>query len=151
MQLCEPTWCTKESENVQGTLELSNFHSVRRGWPKVSLCWDSGKFSCSAKHSFAANQRFIAFYGQRPAQLDRLQEMFPADVVQHRWLMTVANSLMWAIPLRYTSYLDDLYVNEEVYADQWTHFMSICLADWTSSLSWVRWHIEPEVDMFQDI
>jgi hypothetical protein len=91
-----------------------------------------------AKHSFAANQRFIAFYGQRPAQLDRLQEMFPADVVQHKWLMTVANSLMWGLPRRYTSYLDDLYVNEEVYADQWTHFMSVCLADWTTSLSWVR-------------
>ena len=73
--------------------------------------------------------------------------MFPADVVQHKWLLTVANSLMWGIPLRYTSYLDDLYVNEEVYADQWAHFMSVCLADWTSCVSWVRWRIVSEVDI----
>jgi hypothetical protein len=100
-----------------------------------------------AKHSFVANQRFDDFYGQWPAKLDRLQKMFPADVVQHKWLSTVANVLMWGLPRRYTSYLDDLNVNERVYADQWTHFMSVCLADWTSSVSWVRWHIEPEVDI----
>ena len=54
---------------------------------------------------------------------------------------------MWGIPRRYTSYLDDLYVDEYVYPDQWAHFMSVCFADWTSSLSWVSWHIAPEVDI----
>jgi hypothetical protein len=100
-----------------------------------------------AKHSFAANQRFDDFYGQWPAKLDRLQKMFPADVVQHKWLSTVVNVLMWGLPRRYISYLDDLNMNERVYADQWTYFMSVCLTDWTTSLSWVRWHIEPEVDI----
>ena len=50
----------------------------------------------------------------------------------------MANSLMWGVPQRYISLLEDLYVNEQVYVDQWTHFVSLCLADWTSSLSWVR-------------
>ena len=101
-----------------------------------------------AKHSSSANSRFCAFYGQQPAQLDRLQQMFPTGVVRHMWLSTTVNLLMWGIPLHYTSLLDDLYVNEEVYADQWTRFMSVCLADWETSLSWVRWRIEPEVDIF---
>ncbi|KAG8216880.1 hypothetical protein J3R82DRAFT_7147 [Butyriboletus roseoflavus] len=81
------------------------------------------------------NQRFITFYGQRSAQLDRLQEMFPTDVVEHKWLSTVADLVMWSIPRHYDSLMQDLYVNEQVYADQWTHFISICLADWTSSIS----------------
>ncbi|KAH0826640.1 hypothetical protein J3R83DRAFT_5025 [Lanmaoa asiatica] len=88
------------------------------------------------KHSFAVNQRFVTFYGQQPAQLDRLQEMCPADVVEHKWLSTLANLLMWGVPRHYNSLLVDLYANEQVYADQWTHFMSNCLADWTSSFSW---------------
>lgn len=94
------------------------------------------------------NQRFVTFYGQRSAQLDRLQDMFPADVVEHKWLSNVANLLMWGIPRHYSSLLEELYVNEQVYADHWTHFMSTCIADWTNSLSWVRWCIEPEVDIF---
>ena len=80
----------------------------------------------------------MTFYGQQPAQLDRLQEMFPTDALQHKWLSTVADWLMWGIPQHYTSLLDDLYVNEQVYADQWTRFVSLSLSDWTSSLSWVR-------------
>ncbi|KAG6377423.1 hypothetical protein JVT61DRAFT_15226 [Boletus reticuloceps] len=83
-----------------------------------------------------SNQQFVTFYGQQTAQLDRLQEMFHPNGVQHKWLSNAANFLMWGIPLHYTCLLDDLYVNEEVYADQWTRFLSICLADWTSSLSW---------------
>ncbi|KAF8137515.1 hypothetical protein EV363DRAFT_1318186 [Boletus edulis] len=76
-----------------------------------------------------SNQQFVTFYGQQTAQLDRLQEMFHPNDVQHKWLSNAANFLMWGL-------LDDLYVNEEVYADQWTRFLSTCLADWTSSLSW---------------
>ena len=73
--------------------------------------------------------------------------MFAADVLQHKWLTTLTNLLMWGIPLHFTNLLDDLYVNEQLYADQWTHFVSMCLADWTTSLSWVRRCIGPEVDM----
>lgn len=73
--------------------------------------------------------------------------MFAADVLQHKWLATLANLLMWGIPLHFTNLLDNLYVNEQLYADQWTHFVSMCLADWTTSLSWVRWCIGPGVDM----
>jgi hypothetical protein len=83
-----------------------------------------------------ANQRFMTFYGQQHAQLDRLQEMFSTDVLQHKWLATAGNILMWGIPLHFNNLLDDLYVNEQVYADQWTHFVSVCLAEWTTSLSW---------------
>ncbi|KAF9236646.1 hypothetical protein BU15DRAFT_76746 [Melanogaster broomeanus] len=84
-----------------------------------------------------ANQRFITFYGQQSAQLDRLQEMYPGDVLEHRWLSTVANLMLWGIPGHYNTLLEDLYVNEQVYADQWAHFMSLCLTDWTStSVSW---------------
>ncbi|KAF9225806.1 hypothetical protein BS17DRAFT_777724 [Gyrodon lividus] len=82
------------------------------------------------------NQRVITFYGQESAQLDRLQEMYPADILEHQWLSTVANWMLWGIPRYYNTLLQDLYVNEQVYADQWTHFMSVCLTDWTSSLSW---------------
>jgi hypothetical protein len=83
-----------------------------------------------------ANQRFITFYGQQSAQLDRLQEMYPDDILEHKWVSTPANWILWGIPRHYSTLLEDLYVNEQVYADQWTNFMSLCLADWTSSLAW---------------
>ncbi|KIL00338.1 hypothetical protein PAXRUDRAFT_821795 [Paxillus rubicundulus Ve08.2h10] len=83
-----------------------------------------------------ANQRFITFYGQESAQLDRLQEMYPNDTLEHKWLSTPANFVLWGIPRYYSTLLEDVYVNEQVYADQWTNFISLCLADWTGSLSW---------------
>lgn len=106
-----------------------------------------GIYGATYSYSFTANQRFVTFYGQKTAQLDRLQEMFAVDGVQHKWLLKLANTLMWGIPLHYINLLDDLYVNEQVYADQWTRFLDLCLADWTTSLSWVRWHVEHGVDI----
>lgn len=85
-----------------------------------------------------ANQRFVTYYGQQHAQLDRLQEMCPANAVEHIWLLTLANLFMWGIPRHYIGLLEDVFVNDQVYVDQWTHFVSLCLADWTNSVSWVR-------------
>ncbi|KAF9236648.1 hypothetical protein BU15DRAFT_49787, partial [Melanogaster broomeanus] len=92
-----------------------------------------------ALSSLVANQRFITFYGQQPAQLDRPQpqDTYAGDILEHRWLLTVANLMLWGIPGHYNTLLEDLYVNEPVYADQWTNFMSLCLRDWTTSMSWV--------------
>ncbi|KAF9242856.1 hypothetical protein BU15DRAFT_72507 [Melanogaster broomeanus] len=86
--------------------------------------------------SAIVNQRFATFHEQQSDQLDRLQEMYPGDVPEHRWLSTVANLALWGIPGHYNTLLEDLYMNEHVYADRWTHFMSLCLVDWTSSMSW---------------
>ncbi|KAG9313405.1 hypothetical protein JVU11DRAFT_5724 [Chiua virens] len=74
--------------------------------------------------SITVNQRFLTFYGQKSAQLDRLQEMCPSGAVQeHKWLSTIADWLMWGIPHHYNNLLEDLYVNEQVYVDQWTSFI----------------------------
>lgn len=50
--------------------------------------------------------------------------MFSPGGVQHKWLLTLANLLMWGIPQHYNTLLDEMYVNEQVYADQWTQLVS---------------------------
>ena len=92
-----------------------------------------------------ANQRFNTYYGQQYAQLDRQQ--YAPESFEHQWLWIAANSLMWRIPRYYSILLEDLYVNGSV-SDQWTHFLSLCVADWTNSLLWVCPRTESELARF---
>ncbi|KAF9233861.1 hypothetical protein BU15DRAFT_79718 [Melanogaster broomeanus] len=103
---------------------------------KSGQCIDGYTLFCAARLAGAiANQRSVTFYAQQSAQLDSLLEVYPGDAVEHRWLSTVANLMLWGVPGHYNTLLEDLYVNEQVYADQWTHFVSLCLKDWTTSMS----------------
>ncbi|KAH7886954.1 hypothetical protein F5I97DRAFT_1829450 [Phlebopus sp. FC_14] len=83
-----------------------------------------------------ANQRFMTFYGHENAQLDRLQEMLPNETPDHQWTFTIANGLLWGIPQGYCSQMEEVFLNEQVYVDHWTTFMSNCLREWTTSISW---------------
>ncbi|KAF9225812.1 hypothetical protein BS17DRAFT_794694 [Gyrodon lividus] len=80
------------------------------------------------------NQQFISFYQQESAQLDSRHETRPAHAWRHRWLSNIANLMLWGIPGYYNGLLEDLCAHDHPSADQWTQFMSLCLAAWTRSL-----------------
>ncbi|KIJ61625.1 hypothetical protein HYDPIDRAFT_96268 [Hydnomerulius pinastri MD-312] len=128
---------TSRTSTFPYTPDLCNYFlkllARKRGLPVdgYTLCYVARLYGA------ISNQRFMTFYGQEGAQLDRLQEMYPEEAREHQWMSTVANTTLWGIPRYYDSLLEDLFVNEQVYADQWTRFMSLCLADWSNSLSFV--------------
>jgi len=84
-----------------------------------------------------AHQRFTTFYGEGNAQLDRLQQVLPCDTVEYPRVTTICNLVMWGFPGGYVARLEELFLNNQIFADHWSDFMSSCLQDWSTSLSWV--------------
>lgn len=82
------------------------------------------------------NQRFMTYYGQEHAQLDRLQIMTPEEDMDHPWVKAIANPILWGIPNRYFSELHDLFANEQVFVDQWQIFMTTCNSEWHTAVVW---------------
>lgn len=82
------------------------------------------------------NQRFMTYYGQEHAQLDRLQIMMPEEDMDHQWVKTIANSVLWGIPDRYFFKLHELFANEQVFVDQWQTFMTACVSEWHTAVVW---------------
>ncbi|KIM70734.1 hypothetical protein SCLCIDRAFT_100795, partial [Scleroderma citrinum Foug A] len=89
-----------------------------------------------------AHQRFTTFYGEGNAQLDRLQQVLPCDIVEYPRVTAICNLVMWGFPGGYLARLEELFLNNQVFADHWTDFMSSCLQDWSTSLSWVLFPTE---------
>ncbi|KAG1786873.1 uncharacterized protein HD556DRAFT_1247696 [Suillus plorans] len=84
------------------------------------------------------NQRFLTYYGQEHAQLDRLQIMTPEEDLDHQWVKTIANLALWGIPDRFFFELHELFANEQVFVDQWEIFMTTCVSEWHTAVIWVR-------------
>ncbi|KAG2136726.1 hypothetical protein DEU56DRAFT_805603 [Suillus clintonianus] len=82
------------------------------------------------------NQRFMTYYGQENAQLDRLQIMTPEEDIDHEWVQSLANPALWGIPGRYFSELHELFANEQVFVDQWQIFMTSCITEWNTAVVW---------------
>ncbi|KAG1902152.1 uncharacterized protein F5891DRAFT_1024977 [Suillus fuscotomentosus] len=82
------------------------------------------------------NQRFLTYYGQEHAQLDRLQIMTPEEDMDHQWVKTIANLALWGIPDRFFFELHDLFANEQVFVDQWQIFMTTCVSEWHTAVIW---------------
>jgi len=82
------------------------------------------------------NSRFATYYGEEHAQLDRLQRMLPSDDADCPWISLVAHHTCWGMPNLFKSQLQDIFVDDRVFVDQWASFMSRCVDDWSQSLRW---------------
>ncbi|KAG1823471.1 uncharacterized protein BJ212DRAFT_1476352 [Suillus subaureus] len=78
--------------------------SLRRGEPL------DGYTLCFVARLWGAinNQRFMTYYGQENAQLDRLHPPMPEDIVDHPGMRALANMMLWGIPNHHHSKLHDL-------------------------------------------
>lgn len=83
----------------------------------------------------------MTYHGEENAQLDSLQQVLPREPVGYPRLTSVANLIMWSLPRVYLTQLEDLFTNNQVITDQWAAFMSSCLRDWSTSISWVRGYV----------
>jgi hypothetical protein len=84
------------------------------------------------------NQRFMTYYGQENAQLDRLHPPMPEDIVDHPGMRALANLMLWGIPNHHYSTLHDLFVHNQVYVDHWQTFITARVSEWRGLLVWVR-------------
>ncbi|KAG1902145.1 uncharacterized protein F5891DRAFT_1024927 [Suillus fuscotomentosus] len=82
------------------------------------------------------NQRFITYYGQENAQLDRLQPPMPEDIADRTGIRALANLMLWGVPNHHYSKLHDLFVHDNVYIDHWQAFMTECISEWRGLLVW---------------
>ncbi|KAG2154281.1 uncharacterized protein EDB93DRAFT_193700 [Suillus bovinus] len=82
------------------------------------------------------NQRFMTYYGQENAQLDRLHPPMPEDIVDHTGMRALANLTLWGIPNHHYSKLHDLFVHDKVYIDHWQAFITACISEWRGLLVW---------------
>jgi hypothetical protein len=98
----------------------------------VNIYWSN-----NTKMGLADNQRFMTYYGQEHAQLDRLQIMTPQEEADHQWVKNIANPALWGIPGHHLSELHDLFANEQVFVDQWQTFMGACISEWHTAVVWV--------------
>lgn len=88
--------------------------------------------------SLVENQRFMTYYGQEYAQLDRLQITTPQEDVDHQWVKNLVNLALFGIPGHYLSKLHDLFANEQVFVDQWQTFVTASISEWDTAVVWVR-------------
>jgi len=86
--------------------------------------------------SFVVGNRVNTHYGQRQARLSRDQAILNESYSGTHWTFDFVSRFLFAIPGSYLSKLDNVYVDDLVYADQWRDFMRACRDDWKSSLSW---------------
>ncbi|KAJ8590002.1 hypothetical protein M405DRAFT_881296 [Rhizopogon salebrosus TDB-379] len=83
------------------------------------------------------NQRFMMYYGQENAQLDRLSSTMPEDTIDCPGIVrTLANFILFGVPSYYHSKLHDLLVYDQVYVDRWQAFMIECISEWRGIFSW---------------
>jgi hypothetical protein len=106
--------------------------SLRRGEPL------DGYTLCFVARLWGAinNQRFMTYYGQQNAQLDRLHPPMPEDIVDHPGIRALANLTLWGIPNHYYSKLHDLFVHDQVYVDHWQDFVTACVSEWRGLIVW---------------
>lgn len=85
------------------------------------------------------NQRFMTYFGEENAQLDRLHPTMPEDIVDHPGMRALANLILLGVPNHYYSKLHDLFVQDQVYVDHWQAFISACISEWRGMFFYVRY------------
>ncbi|KAI0792372.1 hypothetical protein C8Q75DRAFT_731609 [Abortiporus biennis] len=77
-----------------------------------------------------SNHRFTIHYGQDQCRLSRDQSIVETEEEQRKWLYNVSSKLLFNVPTQYSSLLDDLYIDQLVYANQWRDFIDSCKEEW---------------------
>jgi hypothetical protein len=92
------------------------------------------------------NSRFITHSGQETARLNRNQSILASyDFSRHdpdanyalsSFIQRAASLATWTAVQTYRSRLDDIFVDEVVYTDQWRMFIDSAMQDWREAIIW---------------
>lgn len=77
-----------------------------------------------------ASHKFSTHYGQEHARLSRDQAILIAPVPSFGWVSALSSAITFRTSDAYLARLEDIFVDNLVYAEQWRPFMRVCLRDW---------------------
>lgn len=87
--------------------------------------------------------RFLAFWGEPGARLDRLMSALDQTIRRRRsWLFTLISPFLFFMPIVYMNEIDKLYVDQTVHYSFWRQFIAGLKRDWENSITPVR-HLLP--------
>lgn len=84
-----------------------------------------------------ARHRFVHHAGQEFPRLDREQSILATPPDMDHWIFRLCSSLCFGMPELHYSRFNKIYVDHEVDVRDFRSFISNCMDDWKSSLSWV--------------
>lgn len=89
-----------------------------------------------------ASHKFSTHYGQEHARLSRDQAILIAPVPSFGWVSALSSAITFRTSDAYLARLEDVFVDNLVYAEQWRPFMRVCLRDWKGAsfgvcVSWI--------------
>lgn len=96
-----------------------------------NLTWIVARLCCNI-----ARHRFVHHAGQEFPRLDREQSILATRPDMDHWILRLCSSLCFGLPESHYSRFKKIYVDHEVDARDFRSFISNCLDDWKSSLSW---------------
>jgi hypothetical protein len=83
-----------------------------------------------------ARHRFVHHAGQEFPRLDREQSILATPPDMDHWIFRLCSSLCFGMPELHYSRFNKIYVDHEVDVRDFRSFISNCMDDWKSSLSW---------------
>lgn len=90
--------------------------------------------------SLLDRERFITFWGEEGARLDRHQSAFNESIHKPRsWMFMLISPFLFFMPLVYMNELDKLYVDDSVHYYFWRQFITGLKRDWDNSITPVRY------------
>jgi hypothetical protein len=85
---------------------------------------------------FSDQERFLHFYGEPGARLDRSKSAFKESIHSRRSLLFKAISVfLFFMPLVYMNEFDVLYVDQSVHYQFWRQFIGGLKKDWENSIT----------------
>ncbi|KDQ20036.1 hypothetical protein BOTBODRAFT_384973 [Botryobasidium botryosum FD-172 SS1] len=78
--------------------------------------------------------RFLNFYGEEHARLDRTQQIEARDPIQiPEWLLSGSQIALFNTPNNYLLELQALWTDKVAYADHWHQFLEKAIRDWSEA------------------
>lgn len=82
---------------------------------------------------FTVYNRFETHYGQEQARLSRDAAIFSEEKNEAQWTKIPASILTFKTSEIFNSRFDSLFVDQFVYANDWSAFMKASITDWQQS------------------
>jgi len=78
--------------------------------------------------------RFLNFYGEEHARLDRTQRVEEREPPQPpAWLLSLSQIILFNTPNHYLTELEALWADKVAYADHWHQFLEKLIRDWSET------------------
>jgi len=111
--------CSNFIDLIKTSRDLDRIHSPHTRW-SVARLW-----------SMICHHRFSIHSGQEHCRLSRDQTILDLAELRHSLAYTAADHFLFSTPSVYNRLLEDLWVDQLAYVNQWQPFIKSCKEEWT--------------------